>query len=160
MASDNYTMNYMMQRARSIINSSKTTNNIDANSVESDDIIICNKIDCNSIKANTIIVYGNVDCNNINAENVLVLNGENDYASLDKKYFDIEDFAKNTLTSAFVSGTVGGVVGAGMYGMSGNVGKEVSKTVKETIINDSITSSSRKVGGYAERNMMAVAYLK
>lgn len=94
MASDNYTMNYMMQRARSIINSSKTTNNIDANSVESDDIIICNKIDCNSIKANTIIVYGNVDCNNINAENVLVLNGENDYASLDKKYFDIDDNSK------------------------------------------------------------------
>ncbi|MCR5266881.1 MAG: hypothetical protein K6E29_09880 [Cyanobacteria bacterium RUI128] len=77
---------------------------------------------------------------------------------LDKdKYFNLGDFAKTTLTSAFVSGTVGGVVGAGMYGLSNNIGKDVSKTIKETIIDDSLSSSSRKVLGQAERSIMSLA---
>lgn len=74
----------------------------------------------------------------------------------DNKYFNLEEFMQKTATSAFVSGTVGAVVGAGMYGLSNNVGKEVSKSVKETIIDDSLSSSSRKVLGQTERSMMAI----
>ena len=75
----------------------------------------------------------------------------------DEKYFDTKDFIKTTLTSAFVSGTVGAVVGAGMYGLSNNVGQEVSKSVKQTIIDDSTSSSTRKVLGEAERSLMSIA---
>ena len=67
------------------------------------------------------------------------------------------NFIKNTLTSAFVSGTVGGVVGAGMYGLSGNVGLDVSKSVKQTIIDDSTSSSTRKVLGQVEKTVMSIA---
>ena len=73
------------------------------------------------------------------------------------KYFNTKDFIKNTLTSAFVSGTVGAVVGAGMYGLSNNVGQEVSKTVRQTIVDDSASSSTRKVLGEAERSLMSIA---
>ena len=77
---------------------------------------------------------------------------------LDKdKYFNVGDFAKTTLTSAFVSGTVGAAVGAGMYGLSNHVGEDVSKTIKQTIIDDSMSSSSRKVLGQAERSVLASA---
>lgn len=94
MASDNSAMFRSMQYMHKLLNDAKTAHNIDSNAVESDDVIICNNIDCNSVKANTIIVYGNVDCNSINAENVLVLNGENDYISLDKKYLNNEKEAE------------------------------------------------------------------
>lgn len=80
-----------------------------------------------------------------------------DVALDDKKYFNTKDFIKNTLTSAFVSGTVGGVVGAGMYGLSNNVGMDLSKTVKQTIIDDSTSSSSRKILGQVERDFLSVA---
>lgn len=73
------------------------------------------------------------------------------------KYFNIQDFTKTTATSAFVSGTVGGFVGAGMYGLSANIGKDVSKSVQQTIIDDSLSSSSRKVLGQVERNIMSIA---
>ena len=69
------------------------------------------------------------------------------------KYFNMGDFVNNTVTSAFVSGTVG----AGMYGLSNNVGKEVSKSIKQTIIDDATSSSTRKVLGEAERTVMALA---
>lgn len=75
----------------------------------------------------------------------------------DNKHFNVGELTKTTLTSAFVSGTVGAVVGAGMYGMSNHVGESVSKTVKQTIIDDSMSSSSRKILGQAERSMMAIA---
>lgn len=74
----------------------------------------------------------------------------------EEKYFNLNDFAQKTVTSAFVSGTVGAAVGAGMYGLSNNIGKEVSKSVKETIIDDSLSSSSRKILGQTERSMMAI----
>jgi len=78
--------------------------------------------------------------------------------TLDKdKYFKLEDFAKNTITSTFVSGTVGGVVGAGMYGLSGNVGKDVSKSLTKTIIDDSASSSSRKILGVVEKDLLALS---
>ena len=74
-----------------------------------------------------------------------------------EKYFNVGDFFKTTATSAFVSGTVGAVVGVGMYGLSNNVGRDVSKSLQQTIIDDSLSSSSRKVLGQAERNMMSIA---
>ena len=74
----------------------------------------------------------------------------------DDKYFNFEELAMKTATSAFVSGTVGGIVGVGMYGLSNNVGKEVSKSVKETIIDDSLSSSSRKILGRTEKSMMSI----
>ena len=73
------------------------------------------------------------------------------------KQFDFNDFMSTTVTSAFVSGTVGGVVGAGMYGLSNNVGQEVSKSVKQTIIDDSASSSSRKILGLEERYALSIA---
>lgn len=72
------------------------------------------------------------------------------------KYFNVGDLVKTTATSAFVSGTVGGVVGAGMYGLSNNIGKDVSKSVSRTIVDDSTSSSSRKILGSAERNMFSI----
>ena len=73
------------------------------------------------------------------------------------KQFSFEDFASTTMTSAFVSGTVGGFVGLGMYGLSDNVGKEVSKSVQQTIVDDSMSSSSRKILGRFERGLLAIA---
>ncbi len=75
--------------------------------------------------------------------------------------FGDEDFSgtkliSNTATSAFVSGTVGAVVGGGMYGIAdiaGNVGKEVSKTTARAIVSDSTSSTTRKLLGQAERNV-------
>ena len=76
--------------------------------------------------------------------------------ALDKdKYFNLQDFVVNTATSAFVSGTVGGAVGVGMYGLSSNVGKDVSKSVSRTIIDDSTTSSTRKILGSGEKDLLA-----
>lgn len=74
----------------------------------------------------------------------------------DKK-FNFGDLAKNTATSAFVSGTVGAAVGGGLYGISdiaGNVGKETSKTLAEAIVQDSTSSMTRKVLGQAERSIL------
>lgn len=77
--------------------------------------------------------------------------------ALDKdKYFDAGDLVKNTATSAFVSGTVGGIVGAGMYGLSNNVGQTVCKSMKQTIIDDSTASSTRKVMGTMEKDGFAL----
>jgi len=77
--------------------------------------------------------------------------------SFDKdKYFNLNDCLKNTLTSTFVAGTVGGIVGAGMYKMSGNIGQDVSKSVTRTIVDDSASSSTRKILGAGEREILAL----
>ena len=77
--------------------------------------------------------------------------------ALDKdKHFNVDDFITNTATSTFISGTVGGIVGAGMYGLSGNVGKDVSKSVSQTIVDDSASSTSRKVLGTMEKDFLAI----
>lgn len=77
-----------------------------------------------------------------------------DVALDEDKYFNAGDFAKTTLTSAFVSGTVGAAVGGTVFGIS-NADKLASQTVKQTIINDSAASSSRKVLGTIERDAMS-----
>lgn len=76
--------------------------------------------------------------------------------------FNFNEFATDTLTGAFVSGTVGAVVGGGMYGIAqsaGEVGKEttkeVVKNVTKTIVKDSTSSTARKILGQAERNIIA-----
>ena len=77
---------------------------------------------------------------------------------LDNKEFNFGELAKSVGTSAFVSGTVGAGVGAGLYGIAnakGIVGKEVSKTLGQTIASDSASSSARKVLAKAERNIIA-----
>ncbi len=77
--------------------------------------------------------------------------------ALDKdKHFNLQELAENTIASAFVAGTVGGFVGAGMFGMSKNVGQDITKSLKQTIIDDSASSSSRKVLGRAEKSMMSI----
>lgn len=76
---------------------------------------------------------------------------------LDKdKDFNLQELAEQTLTSTFVAGTVGAVVGAGMFKLSNNVGQEVHKSLGRTIVEDSTSSSSRKVLGQTERNMLAI----
>ena len=72
--------------------------------------------------------------------------------------FDLNELTTDTLTGAFVSGTVGAVVGGGMYGIAqsaGEVGKETTKELAKTIIKDSTSSTARKVLGQAERNIIA-----
>ena len=74
--------------------------------------------------------------------------------------FDFGDLAKETALSAFVSGTVGAGVGAGMYGIAnamGNAGKETVKTTAQTIVADSASSTTRKILGQGEKNLLNVA---
>lgn len=73
----------------------------------------------------------------------------------DNKYFNAKDFAKTTLTSALVSGTVGAVVGGSVYHIS-NADKLAAQTVKQTIINDSMASSSRKILGNLEKQALGI----
>lgn len=73
------------------------------------------------------------------------------------KEFNLADMLNATVSSSLVSGGVGAVVGAGMYGsasVKGNVGKTVSKSLEETIAQDSTTSSIRKLLG---RNVKDIA---
>ena len=76
-----------------------------------------------------------------------------DVALDENKYFNFGDLVKSTATSAFVSGTVGGAVGAGLFRMSNNVGQEVEKSIKQTVIDDSTASSSRKLLATGERTI-------
>ena len=69
--------------------------------------------------------------------------------------FNLQEMAEVTMSSAFVAGTVGAAVGAGMYKASNTVGQDVSKSLKDTIVEDSTTSSSRKVLGKVERSIFA-----
>ena len=69
--------------------------------------------------------------------------------------FNLQEMAEVTMSSAFVAGTVGSLVGAGMYKASKTVGQDVSKSLKDTIVEDSVTSSSRKVLGKVERSIFA-----
>ena len=71
----------------------------------------------------------------------------------DKK-FNLYELIENTGTSAFVSGTVGGVVGAGVYGLTSPASATANSTITETIIKDSASSSSRKILGAMERSVM------
>ena len=73
------------------------------------------------------------------------------------KEFDGSELISNTVTSAFVSGTVGAAVGGGMYGIAnatGNIGKEVTKSTTQAIIADSTSSTTRKILGQAEKNVL------
>ncbi len=75
----------------------------------------------------------------------------------DKK-FSFGELTKNTATSALVSGSVGGIVGGGVYGIEnalGNVGCETAISLHDTIVRDSILSSSRKVLGNTEKHIIA-----
>ncbi len=77
--------------------------------------------------------------------------------AFDDKEFDTGEFLLNTATSAFVSGSVGAVVGGGMYGMAnvaGNVGEKVTRSTAQTIVADSTSSTSRKILGQAEKNVL------
>lgn len=76
-----------------------------------------------------------------------------DVALDEDKHFNAGDFAKNTLTSAFVSGTVGAAVGGTVFKIS-NADKLATQTVKQTIVNDSVASSSRKILGSLERDVL------
>ena len=79
-----------------------------------------------------------------------------DVAFEEDKEFNTGELLKNTATSAFVSGTVGAVVGGGMYGLSSNVGKEATKTLSQTIVADSSSSTARKLLGQGERNILSM----
>lgn len=76
----------------------------------------------------------------------------------DNREFKFGDLTKNTLTSSFISGTVGAIVGSGMYGVAnlqGNVGKNIVKSTTEAIVSDSTSSSTRKILGQVERSIIA-----
>ncbi len=78
-----------------------------------------------------------------------------DVAFEDDVEFNTGELLENAATSAFVSGTVGAVVGGGMYGLSANVGKEATKTLGQTIVADSTSSTTRKLLGQGERNILS-----
>ena len=78
--------------------------------------------------------------------------------ALGDKDFNFGDMATSAAASAFLSGTVGAGVGAGLYDIAnfkGMVGKEVSKTLSQAIASDSASSSARKVLIKAEKNFFA-----
>ena len=79
-----------------------------------------------------------------------------DVAFENDRKFNLEELIETTMSSAFIAGTVGAVVGTGMYKTSKTVGQDVSKSLKNTIIEDSTTSSSRKVLGKVERSIFEV----
>lgn len=73
--------------------------------------------------------------------------------------FNFGELTKNTVTSAFVSGTVGAGVGAGLYGIAdiqGMTGKTVvAKSMGQTIAQDGTSSSARKVLARVEKDAIA-----
>ena len=82
--------------------------------------------------------------------------------ALGDKDFSFEDLITTTGTSAFVSGTVGGAVGAGLFKIAdskGLAGKSLTLLPKETnaqiIAKDSASSSARKVLANMEKNIIA-----
>ena len=73
------------------------------------------------------------------------------------KEFDFGELTANTLTSAAVSGSVGAVVGAGMFKVSNPTGQILnssSKSVAQTVAQDTGTSSLRKVLGNGVKNVI------
>ena len=66
------------------------------------------------------------------------------------KEFDFGDLASNTLTSAFVSGTVGGTIGAGTLGLE-NAG---IINANGSVAKYSVLSSARKALGVGEREIL------
>ena len=73
----------------------------------------------------------------------------------DDKEFSFGDLTTNTLTSAFVSGTVGATVGASLHGLDkSGITKVVSD--KAMILKDSISSSTRKALGVGEREILDI----
>lgn len=76
------------------------------------------------------------------------------------KEFNFGDLTTNTLTSAAASGTVGAAVGAGMFKISNPTGAILSnnsKTVAQTVAQDSFTSSLRKVLGNGTKKALNIA---
>ena len=79
-------------------------------------------------------------------------------AVLDKdKEFNFDEMTKEMGTSAFVSGTVGAAFGGGIFGVEGamgNLGKEITPTITKAIARDSVLSTSRKVAGNMEKQIL------
>lgn len=71
------------------------------------------------------------------------------------KEFSIAELADTAVTSALVSGTVGGVIGATAYGLDVNNIAQTA-TSKGKLFKDSILSSTRKVGGEIERDLLDI----
>lgn len=81
-----------------------------------------------------------------------------DVAFDEEKPFEFGSLVKCAAKNGFVSGTVGGIVGAGIYGkasLAGAIGQQGTKTTAETIISDATASSLRKLGAAAENNVFA-----
>ena len=81
-----------------------------------------------------------------------------DTALEENKKFNFGELTKATATSSLVSSVVGAGVGAGMFGsaeLSGNVGKVVDKTTSQVIMQDSTTSSLRKILGRGVKDAAA-----
>lgn len=71
-----------------------------------------------------------------------------DVALDEDKDFNFFELATNTASSAAISGTVGGIVGAGLYGVkaaAGEIGKQTVQSTSKTIVQDSLTSASNKI---------------
>ena len=72
--------------------------------------------------------------------------------------FEFKELATNTLVSGASSALVGGVVGAGLYGnacLNKTVGQAVEKTVGQTIVQDSGSSSTRKILGTKVKGLLS-----
>jgi hypothetical protein len=81
-----------------------------------------------------------------------------DTALEEDKEFNFGDLTRATVASSLVSGTVGGIVGAGLFKgaqASGNVGKTIEKSTAQTIVDDSTSSTTRKVLGRVFKNYQA-----
>lgn len=75
--------------------------------------------------------------------------------------FKFGDLTKDVAFSSFVSGSVGAVVGAGIYGLSGikglvgTTGKEVTNSTSQVIAKDATASSLRKALGQKEKDILS-----
>ena len=75
----------------------------------------------------------------------------------DDKKFNFGDLTKVTLTSSAISGTVGATVGGGVFGIEsalGNLGQSSALSTSGIIVRDSALSSTRKVLGNAEKQLI------
>lgn len=77
--------------------------------------------------------------------------------AFDDKDFEIDELAKNAIISGATSALVGGAVGGAMYGCAsaiGTAGTEVTKSTTKVIMQDSASSSVRKVIGSEVKELL------
>ena len=80
-----------------------------------------------------------------------------DTALDEDKKFNFGQLTRNTGAQAALSAAIGGTFGGGVFGveaLKGNLGKEMTTTIKDAIFRDCALSSSKKVAGNLEKQAL------